>query len=126
MRPANPFVAEFVGMKNIFTASVTDQMIEFGGLSCPLPEPASCKQGVLALRPEDIVLQREEGFSDDYVHYAGIIEQIVPAGLWHEVSVRCCEACFKTIMDRKTLMTHRYNEGDAVYLGFQTEAVRVF
>ncbi len=126
LRPANPFVAEFVGMKNLFTASVADQRIEFGGLSCPLPEPASCKQGVLALRPEDIVLQREDVFSDDYVRYAGIIEQIVPAGLWHEISVRCREACFKTIMDRKTLMAHCYNEGDAVYLGFQTEAVRVF
>ncbi len=126
LRPANPFVAEFVGMKNIFAACVADQKIEFGGLSCPLSEQVICKQGVLALRPEDIVLQRENGFSDDYVHYAGVIEQIVPAGLWHEISVRCREACFKTIMDRKTLMMHRYNEGDAVYLGFQAEAVRVF
>lgn len=126
LRPANPFVAEFVGMKNIFTASFGGDGVEFGGLSCPLPAITTQKEGVLALRPEDIVLQRGDGFGGDFVRYAGVIEQIVPAGLWHEVSVRCREVRFRTILDRKTLMTHRYAEGDEVFVGFQAEAVRVF
>lgn len=126
LRPANPFVAEFVGMKNIFPVSFSRGNINFAGLTCPLPEPISVDQGFLALHPDDIVLQRHDDFSHDYIRYAGVIEQIVPAGLWHELSVRCCEACFKMVMDRKTLRHFRYIEGDAVYLGFPAGAVRVF
>jgi molybdate/tungstate transport system ATP-binding protein len=126
LRPANPFVAEFVGMKNLFAAEVSDRKVAFGGLNCPMPGPVSCDQGILALRPEDIVLQHEDSFDGEYVRFSGVIEQIVPAGLWHEISVRCRDACFKTVMDRKTLMAQRYNEGDAVFLGFRTESVRVF
>lgn len=126
LRPDNPFVAEFVGMKNLFPARFVSGQVEFGGLSCSVAAPPAAETGVLALRPEDIVVQRGDGFGGDYVRYAGVIEQIVPAGLWHEVSIRCREACFKTMMDRRTLLDHRYHEGDAVFLGFQAAAVRVF
>lgn len=126
LRPATPFVAEFVGMKNIFEVALSGQQAVFGGLNFPMAEPGGDKRGVLAIRPEDIVLQREDGFEGGFVRYAGVIEQIVPAGLWHEVSVRCQQALFKTVIDRKTVLSQGYGEGDAVFLGFDKDAARVF
>ncbi len=126
LRPATPFVAEFVGMKNIFEVALSGQQAVFGGLNLPMAEPGGDKRGVLAIRPEDIVLQREDGFEGGFVRYAGVIEQIVPAGLWHEVSVRCQQALFKTVIDRKTVLSQGYGEGDAVFLGFDKDAARVF
>jgi len=126
LRPASPFVAEFVGMKNLFTGCIAGGFFKFGGLHCPLPERMTHDKSVMGVRPEDILLRRDTGFADNYVCYDGIIEQIMPSGLWHEVSVRCREACFRTVMDRKTLQEQRFREGDAVYLGFDAGSARMF
>jgi molybdate/tungstate transport system ATP-binding protein len=126
LRPANPFVAEFVGMKNLFTGSIAGGFFKFGGLHCPFPERMTHDKSVLGVRPEDILLRRDTGFADNYVCFDGIIEQIMPSGLWHEVSVRCREASFRTVLDRKTLQEQRFCEGDAVYLGFDAGSARMF
>jgi molybdate/tungstate transport system ATP-binding protein len=124
-KPATPFVAEFVGMKNIFPGRLSGQGFEFCGLNCALPGGIDSAASYLALRPEDIVLRREQGFAGDYISYGGTIEQIVPAGMWHEISVRCQSACFKIYLDRKTLLERHFNEGEEVYLGFHPQAPHV-
>lgn len=124
--PANPFVAEFVGMKNFFPGCVSGDVFVFSGMSCPLAEPGLSKKRLLALRPEDIHLSRYDSFEPGYVQYRGFIEQILPAGLWYEIRVRCGEAAFRTVLDRKTLLIQQYREGDGVYLGFDTGAARLF
>jgi molybdate/tungstate transport system ATP-binding protein len=126
LSPANPFVAEFVGMKNLFVGCIADGFFKFGGLHCPLPPRMTHDKSVIGVRPEDILLRRDTGFADHYVCYDGIIEQIMPSGLWHEVSVRCREASFRTVLDRKALQEQRFCEGDAVYLGFDAGAARMF
>jgi len=126
LRPANPFVAGFVGMKNLFSGCVANGLFSFGGLQCPLPAHTAHDKSVMGVRPENIVLRKDTGFAANYVCYAGVIEQVAPAGLWHEVSVRCREACFRTVLDRNTLQAQRLQEGDAVYLGFDAGAVRMF
>ncbi len=124
--PANPFVAEFVGMKNFFPGCVSGDTFVFSGLSFPLAEPGLSDKRLLALRPEDILLHRESGFEHSHVQYRGFIEQIQPVGLWYEIRVRCGDAGFHTVLDRKTLLSQQYREGDGVYLGFDAGAARLF
>ncbi len=126
LRPANPFVAEFVGMKNIFEGCIANGMFNFGGLHCPLPPRMAHDKSVMGIRPEDIMLRRDTGFADNFVCYHGIIEQIMPSGLWHEISVRCRETSFRTVLDRKALQEQLFCEGDEVYLGFDTGSTRMF
>jgi len=117
-RPASPFVAAFVGMKNIFPGRLRDQQLEFAGLSCPLPERLVGDPGYVALRPEDIVLCRQGEFFSRLVVFSGVIERIVPCGLWHELTVRCQGTCFAVVLGRKELIEKGFREGESVSLGF--------
>lgn len=125
LKPATPFVAEFVGMKNIFPGQFENHDFEFSGLKCHLPDVVNPGARYLALRPEDIMLLRERRFAQDYISYRGTIEHIVPAGIWHEISVRCHDVRFKVYLDRKTLLERRFHEGEDIYLGFHQDAPHV-
>jgi molybdate/tungstate transport system ATP-binding protein len=117
-RPATPFVAAFVGMKNIFPGRLRDENIEFAGLSCPLPGRVGDEPGHVALRPEDIVLSRQGEFAPRLVTFSGVIERIVPAGLWHELTVRCRGTCFAVVLGRREMIQKNFSEGESVSLGF--------
>ncbi|NIZ11364.1 ABC transporter ATP-binding protein [Pseudooceanicola sp. HF7] len=54
-RPANRFVAEFLGEINVMPASFTSGMAQVGGISLPLPGPAEGATH-LAVRPEKMTL----------------------------------------------------------------------
>jgi molybdate/tungstate transport system ATP-binding protein len=123
-QPATPFVANFVGMKNVFVGRFAHGLAEFGGLSCPLPKTNSGRY--LALRPEDIVLAKAPLADDNCQEFPGEIEKIVPLGFVHEISVRCQEAEFVTYLDRKNLFNSGFEVGDMVTLGFDPAAVHVF
>ena len=119
-------MTEFVGMKNMFSGHIADGAFIFGGLHYPLPEPPGQQRTLLAVRPEDILLRRDTGFAGNTVHYPGVIEQIIPTGLWHEIGVRCLGASFRALLDRRTLQEQGFVEGNRVYLGFETRAARLF
>lgn len=123
-QPATPFVANFVGMKNVFEGCFSGGLAEFGGLSCPLPIPNSGRY--LALRPEDIVLAKTPLSDVDCQVFPGEIEKILPLGFVHEISVRCQEAEFVTYLDRKTFFNGSFKVGDTVTLGFDPAAAHVF
>jgi len=123
-QPATPFVANFVGMKNIFEGRFAGGLAEFGGLSCLLPVKDSGRY--LALRPEDIVLGKTSLADADYQMFAGEIAKIIPLGFVHEICVRCQEAEFVTYLDRKNLFKSGFEVGDAVMLGFDPVAAHVF
>jgi molybdate/tungstate transport system ATP-binding protein len=117
-RPATPFVAAFVGMKNIFPGRLRDENLEFAGLSCSLPVRMDGESGHVALRPEDIAVCRQGVFEPPMVTFSGVIERIVPAGLWHELTVYCQGTCFTVVLGRKEMVQKGFIEGDGVSLGF--------
>jgi molybdate/tungstate transport system ATP-binding protein len=125
-RPATPFVAEFVGMKNIFPCQRSGDSLEFAGISCPLPGRVAGYPGHVALRPEDIVVQRHAGFAAPMVSCHGNIERIVPAGYWHELVVRSNGTCFTAVLGRKAMVEGSFSERDDVCLGFDPTALHIF
>lgn len=124
-QPATPFVANFVGMKNIFEGRFAQGRAEFGGLNCEMPA-ARDECSYLALRPEDIIITREPRGDFPTQHFSGEIARITPLGFIHEISVRCNEAEFVTYLDRKNLFHNGFQEGDAVLLGFDPAVAHVF
>jgi molybdate/tungstate transport system ATP-binding protein len=125
-KPATPFVAEFVGMKNIFPAFSSNGFVKFGGLSCPLPPGSDREFRHVALRPEDIRLGREGDFPPGQMTCRGEIIRIMQLGFVHEVSVRCGEVEFKTCLDRKTLHQSGIQEGEPVEVAFDPADLHVF
>ncbi|MEZ4600249.1 MAG: ABC transporter ATP-binding protein [Syntrophotaleaceae bacterium] len=125
-RPQTPFAAGFVGMKNIFPASMSGERIEFCGLSFPMPSGPLTAFRHAALRPEAISLGIGEDFSSDHLACPGVISRIVNLGFVHEVSVRCGEGEFRTYLDRKNLLQSGFLEGQKVYLGFDPGDLHLF
>ncbi|NJB66393.1 molybdate/tungstate transport system ATP-binding protein [Desulfobaculum xiamenense] len=125
-RPRTPFVAEFVGMKNVFEAHFAPGEAVFHGLRCPLPHPVADGCGHVALRPEDLVLSRDGGIPDHYVRYEGNVRTVCDLGFVYEVAVRCGSADFRALMDRRSLMESDIRSGDAVSVGFSAGAVHAF
>lgn len=117
-RPATLFVAAFVGMKNIFPVQCRDDCLEFAGLRCPLPGRMGGEPSHVALRPEDIVMCRQGEFLPPMVAFSGIVERIVPSGLWYELTVRCSGTCFAVVLSRKEMIQKGFSEGADVCLGF--------
>jgi iron(III) transport system ATP-binding protein len=72
-RPANQFVADFVGKVNFFKGEAKGKKIELGGIGQSVPYDGPCSGNVIvALRPENIVIM-EEGASSPSAG-AGILE----------------------------------------------------
>jgi len=117
-RPATLFVADFVGMKNIFPVQRRDDYLEFAGLKCSFPGRIEGGPSHVALRPEDIIMSRQEGASPPKVPFSGVVERIVPAGLWFELAVPCCGTCFTIVIGRKEMMQNSFREGETVNLRF--------
>lgn len=125
-QPSTPFVAEFVGMKNVFPATFSKQEARFGGLCCPLPQVAEERCAHVALRPEDVAVTRGAALPDGYVSFPGTVRRVSDLGFMVELGVRCAEADFKALLDRRTLLESGIACGDAVNLGFAAQAVHTF
>jgi len=75
-KPASPFVADFVGMKNLYEASFNKTYSVVSGLKIDIGRAVNPSSRYLAIRPEDIILSREKFTSSMRNNYSGIISQI--------------------------------------------------
>lgn len=127
-KPSTPFVATFVGMKNIFEAVLALDSCRFGSLNCPRPVHAKGAVGEavhVALRPEDIVIRKENAFPEDFVVFSGRLEQVENLGANWQAFVRCQETVFTATLDKRVIFSRALCEGDAVYLGFSMEDLHI-
>lgn len=83
--PVNRQVAEFVGMKNIFPATVKGgRAFLEGGVSFTLENCNDSCTGFIGIRPEDVVL--DSAFPESFANtFSGRITSIVPRGMAFEV-----------------------------------------
>jgi molybdopterin-binding protein len=128
-RPANEFVARFVGVRNIFrgeTHPAEDgyKLVSLDGLSIAVvtelegPSHAS-------IRPEEIVLSREPLLSSARNVFRGRIVAISDRGAIVYVTVRI-PPDFVCMITRRSLEEMELREGMGVYIAFKASAVHVF
>jgi molybdopterin-binding protein len=128
-RPANEFVARFVGVRNIFrgeTRPAEDgyKLVSLDGLSIAvvteLEGPAHA-----SIRPEEIVLSREPLLSSARNVFRGRIVAISDRGAIVYVTVRI-PPDFVCMITRRSLEEMELREGMGVYIAFKASAVHVF
>ncbi len=88
-RPANPFVAEFVGMKNIFPVNRENGLARLEGLDISIGNDRG--QGShLAVRPEEIVILKDEGGNKSRFNtFEATVQSIFPVGFYTEIRLLC-------------------------------------
>jgi len=125
-KPASPFVADFVGMKNLFEASFHETYAVASGLKIEIGRIVDPSSNYLAVRPEDIIISREKFSSSMRNNYSGIITQINNQGFYYEIAVQTKDVSFKGLITKGALIELGLEEGIPVYVSFKASAVHVF
>lgn len=125
-QPHTSFVAEFVGMKNVFPAKFKDSKALLQNLEIELGRETEDSHGYLAIRPEDIVVSRERLSSSMRNNFKGVVSRIISQGFYYEVQVRVREVTFKALITKNALFELGLREGKPVYLSFKSTAIHTF
>ncbi len=128
-KPNCAFVANFTGVENIFRGICSQQVgasaINVDGLTII---SSTCKgngEVYATVRPEDILISREQIQSSARNSFKGTITDIVNNGMVIKVNVDA-GIPFVSVMTRQGYDHLQLNEGEEVYLTFKASAVHVF
>lgn len=125
-KPASPFVADFVGMKNLFKASFSGTHAMVLGVRIEIGRTVDPSSQYLAVRPEDIVISRNKFSSSMRNNYSGIITQIDNQGFYYEITVQIKDVSFKGLITKGALIELGLEEGIPVYVSFKASAIHIF
>ncbi len=125
-QPHTSFVAEFVGMKNVFPAKFKDSKALLQNLEIELGRETEDSHGYLAIRPEDIVVSRKRLSSSMRNNFKGVVSRIISQGFYYEIQVRVREVTFRALITKNALFELGLREGKPVYLSFKSTAIHTF
>ncbi len=123
--PKTPFMASFVGMKNVFPAEFREGGAIVEGL---LVRHTSNKRGhgFLAVPPESIVVSREITVTSERNHFTGTITSVERTGSIFSISVDCGHLSIISSVTRNALSELNLTKGQDVYISFKASAIHVF
>jgi len=117
-RPANQFVADFVGKVNFFKGIAGNGEIELSGLGQSLPYQGVYTGNVIvAIRPENIVLSPEDPASCPSGVLEGSIFSMFYLGEVNDCRIDINGEIFRVIADSKSFDTLK--EGQKITLGLK-------
>ncbi|MBN2468832.1 MAG: ABC transporter ATP-binding protein [Deltaproteobacteria bacterium] len=125
-RPSSAFVADFVGMKNLFSAEFRGTKTCIDGLEIELEREPANSHGYIAIRPEDIVLSREILHSSMRNSFSGTVAGVVDQGFYYEVKVRVGKTVFNSLITKSSLVELAICEGSDIFLSFKATAIHNF
>ncbi len=125
-RPATPFVAEFVGMKNVFPAVFIDTMAVVDDLELYLEAPPGRNKRYVAIRAEDIVIRKEKLCENALNVFQGKVLGLTDRGLYHEVSLTTGGVIFRALLTKSALFEMKLPEGKDVHITIPSSAIHVF
>jgi molybdate/tungstate transport system ATP-binding protein len=121
--PSSPFVADFVGMKNLYAASFSGTSAIIDEISLELGHPSTSVTGYVAIRPEDIVLSREPLVSSIQNSLKGTVKAVQPSGFHYEIEILVEQVPFKALITKQALFDLQLHEGSETVVSFKTTAV---
>ena len=125
-RPISKFVADFVGMKNLFPARFSGSRAIINNLKIELGRIPANSHGYIAIRPEDIVLSKEPFISSMRNSFKGTVSVIFDRGFYYEVHIRTEEVTFKSLITKKSLFELEIQEGVEILISFKSTAIHSF
>lgn len=124
-RPANQFVAGFVGspQMNLLTLNCQGRQAILGDFRIPLPDFSTLpSQVVLGIRPENVLLEQPE-IHRSFPRFSGRIHLVEHLGMQNLITVRVQGT---EMLIRSLLPTDQTWQGDSLNLVLQPEAIHWF
>ena len=113
-KPATPFVAEFVGMKNVFPATFDGNTAHVHGLDFHLETPVNGHHRYIGIRSEDILLDPNPSVGNSWNLFEGKVLNINNRGLYYEVLLQTDLVIFKAMLTRSALFEMNLPEKKSV------------
>ena len=125
-KPVSAFVADFVGMKNVFHAIFKGRKALVNNVKIELAKELKQKQAYIAIRPEDIVISKKPLASSMRNSFKGIVTGIFDKGFTYEIHIKVKDVTFKSIITKRSLFRLEIKEGIEIYLSFKASAIHNF
>jgi molybdate/tungstate transport system ATP-binding protein len=122
--PATPFVADFVGMKNILEAVFNADNARVKQLDLKITG-SNHPNRYIAIRPENIHLSRKVQSNPGSNCFAGTVVHISNQGFYADLDVATAGILFRTVMTASALLALNIAEGEEVFLSIDPENIHV-
>jgi len=122
-KPATPFVAGFVGMKNIFPAVFQQDRACVDDLCVRLSAPVNGSKKYIAIRPEDIQISCEKFPADSSNVVSGVISGIMNHGFYSEIKIKRADIQFQVMLQSSTFFKMELSDGAPAFIQFAPSAV---
>jgi molybdate/tungstate transport system ATP-binding protein len=123
LRPATPFTAQFVGMHNLYEATIDSHQAVIGGHRFELKGKPDTDHRFLAFRPEDVQLHRTGPFDGQINALAGTVCRIAHQGVLGEVTVRTPSMRYRAVLTAAEIFKKQLSIGDNVVGTIAPEAL---
>jgi molybdate/tungstate transport system ATP-binding protein len=125
--PANPFVANFVGMKNIFQADLDDNIARIGSINLILSNGDSQKHGtrILGIRPEDVWVRPVSQTPAVPNTFEGRVRNLEAFGMQFTINIDVMGEDIRAVVDGGRLMAMTISEGSVVHVCLPAEKIHI-
>ncbi len=124
--PASPAVAEFVGMKNLFLATVENGRVRLVRRTESEGPSEGNHLRHAAIRPEDVVVSRSAAPPKGASVYHGKVSAVLGCGFGHDVHVQAEDLAFTARLTRRALIDEKITEGADVFVSFDPAALHIW
>ena len=126
-RPASPFVAHFVGMKNVFRASASNGHVRVEGLNLSLPSNGRPTPKYAAVRPEHLMLWEENsGREEKPGLISAVIRGMVDYGIFCEVLLDYQDQTLVAAAAKSAFMSMGLDAGARVWVEIPHDRIHFF
>jgi molybdate/tungstate transport system ATP-binding protein len=125
-RPCSTFVADFVGIRNIFPVTYEKTKAAVDDLKIETGREWPQDQGYIAIRPEDVVVSTSPLSSSMRNCFQGRVSAVFNKGFFYDVEVKVGSTAFSSLITKKSLFDLRIHEGMEIYIAFKATAIHAF
>ena len=124
-QPSTPFVADFVGMKNIFPAIFNGNKAQTGKLEIKTNSNINGSKKYIAIRPEDIHISKTKEPVNRCNLLEGIVSKVLNQGFYCDLSIKTKGIKFASIVPANLIINLNLKEGQKVNMWFDPDDVHV-
>jgi len=125
-RPNSPFVAGFVGMKNVFPARFEGKKAIAGGMEIDVGRKGDPEEKYVAIRPEDILVTTQPVSRNGYLSFKGVITELVDSGFFYVTTIQTEGIAIQALTPKGTLFDLPQGNGTQVFASFLPSSVHTF
>jgi molybdate/tungstate transport system ATP-binding protein len=122
-KPATPFVAGFVGMKNIFPVVFHENQAWMDDFCITLSAPVNGSPKYIAIRPEDIQIRGKNFPKNTPNTTSGVISKVMNHGFYCEIEIKRESVRFQVMLQASPFYQMALARGDTAFIQFAPSAV---